>query len=73
MFTVERTANIKDNPLQMEPNTLAKRSANCSPRNCPKGLVFLTFWPLIRKLKENFLCNLGDLSEAGGDYMFKKL
>jgi len=33
--------------------------------------VFLTFCPLSRKLKEKFLRDLCDLSEAGGEYMYK--
>jgi len=36
----------------------------------PDGLgIFLTFWPLSRKLKEKFLCDHCDLSEAGGEPM----
>jgi len=31
--------------------------------------IFLTFWPLSRKLKEKFLCDPCDLSEAGGEPM----
>jgi hypothetical protein len=36
-----------------------------------EGCVFLTFWPLSRKLKENFRCDLCALSEAGGESMPK--
>jgi hypothetical protein len=39
----------------------------------PEGRVFLTFWPLSRKLRENFLCDLCDSSEAGGESMSNDL
>jgi len=35
----------------------------------PEGRLFLTFWPLSRKLKEKFLRDLCDLSGAGGEYI----
>jgi len=35
----------------------------------PKGLYSLTFWPLSRKLKGKFLCDLCVSSEAGGESM----
>jgi hypothetical protein len=34
----------------------------------PEGLVFLAFWPLSKKLKEKFLCDICDWrSPAGRD------
>ena len=38
----------------------------------PEGRCFLAFWPLGRKLKEKFLCDLGGSSEAGGESMSKQ-
>jgi hypothetical protein len=35
--------------------------------------VFLTFWPLSRKLKEKPLCVLCGSSEAGGEFIIKGL
>jgi len=39
------------------------------PPFCPKGVYFLTFCPLSRKLKEKPLCVLCASSEAGGKFM----
>jgi len=39
----------------------------------PEGLGFLTFWPLSRKLKEKYLCDLCASSKAGGKPMSKQL
>ena len=33
----------------------------------PERHKFLTFWPLSRKLKENYLCGLCVSSKAGGE------
>jgi predicted RNA-binding Zn-ribbon protein involved in translation (DUF1610 family) len=72
MFAVERTANIKNNPPQTLEIICGWRSENKTRFYCPKGGVFLTFCPLSRKLKEKFLCDLCDSSEAGGESRSKK-
>jgi hypothetical protein len=60
-----RTANIKDNCAQTQRFTMP--GAVKWFAMFIEGRVFLTFWPLNRKLKEKFLCDLGDSSEAGGE------
>ena len=72
MFAVERTANIKINPLQQQEITYARWSGKQNAVQRPEGLVSLTLCPLSRKLKEKFLCDLCDSSEAGGESMSKQ-
>ncbi len=65
MFAAERTANIKDNRSQMQ----EKRRRDGTKIACDtiaKGHIFLTFWPLSSKLKENFHCDLCDSSDVSG-------
>jgi hypothetical protein len=69
MFAVERTANIKANPPYTEKILSALLSEFNIPTYYPKGMYFLTFCPLSRKLKEKSLCDLCDSSEAGGEFM----
>ncbi len=69
MFAVERTANIKGNPPYTENILNTLLSGYNMPPSCPKGMNYLTFWPLSRKLKEKSLCVLCVLSEAGAEFL----
>ena len=71
MLAVERTASIKDSPHT--PNTVRSNA-----KLLPEGPEVLTFWrPCLgialatagqQKVKKRFLCDLCDLSEAGGEF-----
>ena len=64
MFALERTANIKGDPSQMNENDTL---------GCCSKAVFFNFLASQRKLKEKFLFDLCVSSGAGGESMSNDL
>jgi hypothetical protein len=72
MFALERTANRKYNPSEINKLALPGRKKTKRDKSCPKGLGLFLFGLSPKRNKKNTLYALCVSSGAGGESMSKR-